>query len=284
MWSSITHYHRPASVNTALRLLARASPRTAALAGGTWLVAQRDPAVRDVVDLSGLRLAYIERRVRRLRLGAMTRLQSLITSPQIHELADGLLAEAARRDAPRAIRNVATLGGTLVAGDSTSEVLLALLALEAQVVIRAPDRRVVSAEAFLGNRTSYLPRSGLVIEIVVPLPSAGSVAAFAEISRTPRDRPIVNAAAVVLRQGSTCRAARLVLGGVAPSPIRLPAVETWLVGKALGDGVLPRLARDVSAAVSPPSDTRASAEYRQAMAGVVVTRALREAWTRAREE
>ncbi len=59
MWSSLEHYHRPASLNTALRLLARSSPRTAALAGGTWLVARRDPEVRDVVDLSALRLAYI---------------------------------------------------------------------------------------------------------------------------------------------------------------------------------------------------------------------------------
>lgn len=280
MWSSLVHYHRPATVNTALRLLARKSLRTAPLAGGTWLVAQRDPEIEDVVDLSALNLAYLEQRGQRLRLGAMTNLQSLIASPMINTLANGLLAEAARRHAPRATRNVATLGGTLVAGESISEVLLALLALEAQVVIRTPARQVVSAEAFLDNRSRYLPRTGLIVEVVVPLLSANSGAAFAEISRTPRDRPVVNVAAVVQRKGHACRAARLALGGVALNPIRLPAVEASLSGKRLDDDVLNRIAHDLSAAVRPPSDARASAEYRREMAGVVTARALREAWAR----
>jgi carbon-monoxide dehydrogenase medium subunit len=268
-------------VGDALRLLARPDWHSVPLAGGTWLVAQRDPAVEAVVDLSALNLAFIEWRGRRLRLGAMTHLQSLVASPQTRRLANGLLAEAARHAAPRAIRNVATLGGTLVSGRSASEIALALLALDAQVVIRAPARRAVSLDAFLIHRAEYLPATGLILEVVVPPIPTHAGAALAEINRTPRDRAIVNAAALVARKGDVCRMARLALGGVAPDPIRLPSVEAMLIGQVLEQDLLARIAHDVSAAIDSPSDARASAEYRREMAGVVAARALRQAWERA---
>ncbi len=70
MWSSIVDYRRPRRVGDALHLLARPDRRSVPLAGGTWLIAQRDPTVEAVVDLRALNLAFVERRGRRLRLGA----------------------------------------------------------------------------------------------------------------------------------------------------------------------------------------------------------------------
>lgn len=284
MWSSLVRYHRPTQVGVALRLLARRSPRTVPLAGGTWLVARRDPTVEAVVDLTRLNLAFIEPQGDWLRLGAMTNLQSLIASPEVRALAGGLLAEAVRRSAPRAIRNVATLGGTLVIGEPTSEVALALLALDAQVVIRTPTRRMVSLDAFLAHRTEHLPPAGLIVEVFVPLSPKNLGVALTEVSRTPCDRPIVNAAVLVSRQGDVCHVVRLALGGVAPHPLRLPAVEAMLTGSTPNDELLAAIAQTVSGAVTPATDTRASAEYRREMAGVVAARALRQAWAQIQEE
>jgi hypothetical protein len=99
MWSSLKEYHRPASIHSALRLLGRDQVHTAPLAGGTWLVARRDPSIQAVVDISGLDLAFIAKSTRRLRLGAMTTLQTLAEHPQIQEVAGGMLARAIRRRA-----------------------------------------------------------------------------------------------------------------------------------------------------------------------------------------
>lgn len=280
MWSSLAKYHRPTSVRDALRLLARTTPRTVPLAGGTRLVVEREPTVEAVVDLSGLDLAFVEQRGHHVRLGAMTTLQTLSTDPTVAALANGMLAEAAHRSAPRAIRNVATLGGTLAAGWPTCELTLALLVLDAQLVIRAQTRRTVSLAAFLSDRARYLSPAGLITEVRSPVPE-NSGAALAEISRTPRDRSIVNAAALVFRGDGARPGARLALGGVAPDPVRLPAVEAMLSGSALDGDWLTRIAQETSAAVNPPADSRASAEYRREMAGIVATRALREAWQRA---
>jgi probable selenate reductase FAD-binding subunit len=284
MWSSVVDYRRPKRVGDALHLLARPDRRSVPLAGGTWLIAQRDPTVKAVVDLRALNLAFIERRGRRLRLGAMTTLQSLIASPQAQTLTDGLLAEAARRSAPRAIRNVATLGGTLIAGGNTSEIALALLVLDAQVMIRAPARRVVSLAAFLTHRAEYLPATGLILEVVTPSVPTHAAAVLAEVNHTPRDRALVNAAALIARKGNVCRAARLALGGIAPEPTRLPSIEAALIGQELDQDVLARVAHEVTAAIDPPADARTSADYRREMAGVVAARALHEAWQRAEEE
>lgn len=278
----LSEYHRPANLATALRLLARPTPRTVPLAGGAWLVARRDPSIQAVVDLSGLNLAFVRKSARRMRLGAMTTLQTLVAHPFVRELAGGLLAEAARRSAVLAIRNIATLGGTLVVGDATSAVLLALLALEGRVVIRSPIGREVGLAAFLADRPAYLPPQALVTEVYLPTPPARAGAALAEISRMPADRPIVNAAAVLQRVGHICRSACLALGGVAPRPIRLPEVEALVTSQRIDDALLAQAAEAVAASVHPLSDARASAEYRREMASVAAVRALRQAWEQAK--
>jgi CO/xanthine dehydrogenase FAD-binding subunit len=284
MLPHLSEYHRPTDLAEALRLLTRPTPCTVPLAGGAWLVARRDPSIHAVVDLSSLNLAFVKKSARRVRMGAMTTLQTLVDHPHIQELAGGLLAEAAQRSAPPAIRNVATLGGTLVVDDATSEVLLALLVLEGRAVIRSPIGRGVELEAFLADHVAHLPPYALITEVYLPTPPAGAGAALAEISRTPGDRPIVNAAALVVRRGRVCHSARLALGGTAAYPIRLPDLEAMLPYQRFDADLLARASQAISAVLEPAGDFRASAEYRRQMAAVVAARALQQAWEQAGEE
>ncbi len=278
MWTSLREYHRPSNVGAALRLLARPSLRTVPLAGGAWLVARCDPSVQAVVDLSNLNLAFVTKRDQRLQIGAMTTLQSLVKHPLVQEFGGGLLAKASQRSAPLSIRNVATLGGTLAVGEAASEALLALLVLDAELVIRSPQARTLTLEAFLTSRGEHLPPQALITEVCLPPLPPGSGSSLAEISLTPRDRPIVNAAAVVLRRGDPLDMVRLALSGVAPDPVRLPELEAMLMHQPFESELLMRAAEALSGMIDPPDDFRASAAYRRAMAGVVVERALRRAW------
>jgi CO/xanthine dehydrogenase FAD-binding subunit len=235
------------------------------------------------VDLSALNLAFLETRGGRMWLGAMTTLQSLASQPSVGALAGGLLAEAARRSAPRAIRNMATLGGALVVGGPVDEVVLSLLAMEAHVNLRTPTRQTTPLEAFLASRSTIMPDGGLIAEVVLPGVLAKAGGALAGVGSTPRDRPIVNAAVVVVRRGVVIKSVHLALGGVAPVPVRLPSVEAALAGVRLDEATIEEAARSVSERVTPETDWRASAAYRREMAGVVAARALRQAWDRAAE-
>ncbi|MCC7355458.1 MAG: xanthine dehydrogenase family protein subunit M, partial [Anaerolineae bacterium] len=86
---------------------------------------------------------------------------------------------------------------------------------------------------------------------------------------------------VALDETGACREARIVLGAVAPTPIRAPAAEAALRDRRLTDGVLAEAAQQAAAASRPISDIRASAEYRRHLVGVLAKRAVRAAWMRA---
>ena len=65
--------------------------------------------------------------------------------------------------------------------------------------------------------------------------------------------------------------------GVANRPLRIKQAEALLNGRAVTGALIVEAGRAVSAAVSPPDDIHASAEYRRALAGTLTERALMRA-------
>ncbi|MCA9972303.1 MAG: FAD binding domain-containing protein [Anaerolineales bacterium] len=233
-------YHRPKTLDEALRLLAR--PGAAPLAGGTRLVpALGETTVRDAVDLQAVGLTDIDVTEAAVTLGAMLRLQTLAADDRLPPL----LRQMARREGPNTTRHAATLGGAIATADWESELFAALLVHEAVVTVRtAAETRTLpladwSAAALAGG--------GLVT--AVTLRSGGQTAAE-RVARTPADRPIV---AAVARQDAAGRL-HLALCGVAKRPI--------LVAPDAVDGL------------TPPADFRGSSAYRLEMARLLSRRVL----------
>jgi carbon-monoxide dehydrogenase medium subunit len=115
------------------------------------------------------------------------------------------------------------------------------------------------------------------VEAMVPVPAAGARAALAAVARTPSDSPIVLAAAALEVEGGRCGSARLALGGVAPTAVRLAEVEEMMAGQPLSEELIGAAAARVGDRLDPTGDFRGSVEYRRAMACVLSERALREA-------
>jgi CO/xanthine dehydrogenase FAD-binding subunit len=124
----------------------------------------------------------------------------------------------------------------------------------------------------------------LVTEAVVPVlaPHSGSVY-LKFLPRTADDYATVGVAATVTLDpaSGTCRDCRIAMGCVASTPVRAPEAEALVRGQRL----TPELARDAGVlaqrVTDPLSDARGSADYKRAMAGVFVRRALERAWQRA---
>jgi xanthine dehydrogenase iron-sulfur cluster and FAD-binding subunit A len=70
--------------------------------------------------------------------------------------------------------------------------------------------------------------------------------------------------------------ARITLGAVAPTIVRAEAAEASLLGRPLSDAAIAEAAALAMQAARPIDDLRASADYRRAMVGVLVERALRQ--------
>jgi carbon-monoxide dehydrogenase medium subunit len=262
-------YYRPATLAEALALLRREKVRTVPLAGGTGLVPTLGRRAEAVVDLQDLGLDTLAVEGDHLRIGAMVRLQQLIEAPE----AGPFLARAAHAEGPRNLRNAATIGGTVAGAAPSSELLIALLILDAEVSLRLPDPTTVSLDRFLDSPGQMLD-GGLISAVTALAPAAAPLVAMERVARTPKDRPIVAVAARLERSGDLCSGACLALAGVASRPIRLPKVEDKLKGQPFNTELVELAATAVASAIEPASDFRASAEYRREMAVVLTRRAL----------
>ena len=96
------------------------------------------------------------------------------------------------------------------------------------------------------------------------------------------DIAIVGAAVRVTMDGDTCTDARVVLGAVAPTAVRVPDAEAALIGSSLDEAALAEVAAAASAAANPINDKRGTIEYRVQVAGVLAKRAAVLAAERAR--
>jgi len=275
-------YHRPTSVEEALTLLQRPSVRTVPLAGGTTLVGNPDPGIQAVVDLQSLPLVDIQQDAQRLSLGAMVRVQTLVEHPLVRQLAGGFLSRGARESATLLTRNVATVGGCVASGDEVDPLLLTLLVLKAVVVLAAPEPLDQPLDQFLDEREALLGRGALITQVLIPQPVGRLGTALFKVSRTPADRPILNAAAgLAVDDDGVCQTAAVVVGGLGPRPTRLRHLESALVGTSLDAEAVREATSQAELPGDAPTDARASGAYRLEVAPVLLHRLLNAAWHQA---
>jgi CO/xanthine dehydrogenase FAD-binding subunit len=196
-----------------------------------------------------------------VKIGAMTRLSALALS--------GVepLAAAAGAVADPEIRAQATVGGNLCAPPalefSRGDLQAALIAADARVrSAGAGGERSEPVETFLaGQRTQ--PRLVLAVELAPP-----RRAVFVSQRRPHAHSYAVMSVACAEADGSL----RIAAGGVAPTAVRLTAVEG-----ALADGAARReAAASAIEGVDPPDDALASGWYRRQVLPTLVTRALEQ--------
>ena len=281
-------YHRPATLDEALALLAEHGGEAKPLAGGQSLIPAMNfrlarPAV--LVDLNRVaELGYVRAGRDGLQIGAMTRQRAVERSDAVRSAAP-LLAEAMPFIAHPQIRNRGTVGGSLAHADPAAELPAVMLALEARFRARGPrgERWIPAGEFFTGILETALGPDELLLEVVVPKSPARTGYAFAELARRRGDYALVGVAArVTLDRRGRCQAARITLFSVGDGPVLAAAAAAMLDGQEPSPEAI-RAAADAAAQrdIDPPSDIHASAAYRRRLAAVLTRRALARAVERA---
>lgn len=278
-------YVAPANVEEALDVLAEHGEDAKVLAGGQSLVPllnYRLARPRVIVDVNALPLDGVSLAEDRVRIGALTRHATLEDAAGLAG-ACPLLGEAAALIGNVRVRTLGTLGGSLAHGDPAAELPLAMVALDARVgVARRDGRRTIGAgDFFTGYLRTALAADELVTDVELsPMPHAGW--AMEEFSRRAGDFAIVAVAALVRLDGrGRVEDARIALGGVGPTPLRVAAAEDVLRGTEPRAEHIARAADVARDAVRPESDAFVSAAYRRLLAGVLARRALTRAVARA---
>jgi CO/xanthine dehydrogenase FAD-binding subunit len=115
---------------------------------------------------------------------------------------------------------------------NASDIAPALIALGAKI---RTTKRVLTAEDFFSAgvmNTSRLEEGELVVEIEVPKPASGSRQDFIKFAlRKSHDFPVVSVAVLLNMNGDKVDSVRIVLGAVAPVPLRMKDIEDFLQGK-----------------------------------------------------
>ena len=271
-------YCRPQTLRDALVLLSE-NGGSKIVAGGTDLLVERPGGVECLVDVSSLALGYILPEGRGLRIGALTTIEGI---KGCEELVGPLrvLREAASLFGHRNVRNLATVGGNICSAIPSADMAPPLMALDSVALIASVrgERRLPLEDFFVFVRENALEGDEMLVEVQVPPQPPRTGVAFAKVGRTSVDIALVNVA-VRLTMGADggCREARIVLGSVAPTPMRCKKAEGLLVGRKLDEALIDEAAQAVSEEISPISDVRSSAEYRRDASRVLSKRCMGEA-------
>jgi len=278
-------YHRPSSVADALAILQAHDGRARVLAGGQSLMPMlnmrlwRPAALVDINEIDDLDHVTVDGE--RTIVGALVRYSTLERS-EVLAARLPLLVEMVGHIGDRQVRNRGTVGGAVVQADPTGEVVLACQVLGATVVVQGVSgpRRIPATELYDGSYSTVLAPDEMVS--AVEFERAPRHHAFGEICRKHNDFAVVSVAVCGDRAADgTWHDVRIGLGGVADTALRLTEAEVLLNGTRLEDRDIATAAALALEAIDPPSDIRASAEYRRHLTPIQIERVLRDLRSRA---
>src|SRR5262245_45716396 len=167
-------YHRPSSLDEALKLLKTHGDEAKILSGGMSLLPMmklRLASVAHVVDLGRIPgLDYIKEEKGALRIGAMTR-QAALERSEIVRAKYPILADAVPLIADPLVRNRGTIGGNVANGDPGNDQPAIMIALGATYVVRgAKERTIAAGEFYQGLYATALQPGEILTEIRIPAP------------------------------------------------------------------------------------------------------------------
>lgn len=274
-------YHRPSSVAEAVQMLGNGDAK--ALAGGHSLIpamnlrlAQPGTLV-DIGRLDELKGIHVS--------GSMLSIGALSTHAQIAASADvkthaPALAQAASIVGDPQVRNWGTLGGNIAHADPASDPPTVILAYGATIHTQSASgaRTIHANDFFLDLFTTALDAGELITRVEIPS-QAGKKSAYVKMAHPASRYAVVGVCVVLGVEGGRCSSATVAIGGAVPKATRSPGAEAALTGSSLDaaalDAAAQALMNDISGDVM--GDIYAAADYRKAMAGVYLKRAVKAA-------
>lgn len=267
----------PASLAEALALMADGATRGLPLAGGTDLMVQWESGARPVparvIDVKNLaELREVSESPDGVVIGAGVTHAGLRRSPVVQRWVPAL-AEAAATVGGGQIQAMGTIAGSIANASPAGDLAPTLLASDASVVVASVrgERRMPLSAFILGYRKIDLAPDELIVRFIVPAKTDNGREAFRKLG--PRAAQaiskIMGSYRGEVRDGVVTKFS-VALGSVAPTAIRLPAVEQAVIGRKLDAATLDEAERIAAATVKPITDIRSTAAYRTWVSGRLI--------------
>ena len=281
-------YLEPTSIAEACALLKQHGSDAKVFAGGAHMTILMKQGlyqpkalvnIKRIPELKGIQFKSGEG----LIIGALVTHRELETSPLVQEKFP-VLCEAEREVANIRVRNMGTVGGNLASGEPLTDLAQIFIALDGKLKIMGPsgERTIPVEELFLDFYTTSLADDEIITQVVLPpLPPKSGIEYIRFSSSSVVDKPSAGVAARVTLDKEAVQVARIVLGCVGPTPVRARKAEILITGKKLAPESIAEAGRIALQECSPTSDLRGSEQYKRAIVGTLVKRALAAAHQKA---
>ncbi len=288
MYPASFDYHTPGSVQEAISLLGKLRDDAKLLAGGHSLIPMMKLRLAQPKHLIDLRkvpgLAGIREDAGSIALGAMTT-HWQVESSKLLQAKIPVVSDAAGMIGDPQVRNLGTIGGSLAHADPAADMPAVMIALGAEFVIEgARGRRTVKVDDFFkGLMMTAVGPDEILAEIRVPVPPAGSGAAYLKFPHPASRFAVVGVCAALTVDGKgICTKAGVGVTGAGTRAMRAKGVEAGLAGKALDQAAIEAAAAKAADGVDVQADLQGSAEYKAHLLRVHARRAIEAALGRAK--
>lgn len=279
MWPTQFEYERASSVDDAL---AKLSGDAKVLAGGHSLI----PAMKlrlsqpgKLIDIGRIDSLKGISANGSLSIGATSTHAEIAASSDVASMCSAL-AEACGQVGDPQVRNFGTLGGNIAHADPASDPPTVLVACDATINLQSSggSRSVKATDFFIDLFATDLQDDELVTGIEVANLSSKKMA-YVKFSHPASGYALVGVCVVLDMNGNHCKSASVAVGGATVNAMRCPGAEAALAGNALNQQTIDAAAKAIVADIADKTmgDTIYSEEYRTAMAGVYLKRAIASA-------
>jgi carbon-monoxide dehydrogenase medium subunit len=277
-------YHRPRDLASALGVLTEHGDEARVIAGGHSLIPMmklRMAAVghlvdlQDIAELKGIRVAG-----GRIEIGAMATQAELIAHEGLAQAAP-ILREAALQIADPQVRYLGTLGGNVANGDPGNDMPGLLQCLGASYHLQGPDgaREVPAREFYEAAYMTARADDEILAKVSFAAPKGGY--AYEKQKRKIGDYATAAAAVLIEKAGGKVGRASVAMTNLADTPVWSEAAGAALCGTACDAAAVAAAVAAMQAGIEPVGDNRGPVEFKRHVAGVILARAIRRAWSRA---
>ncbi|MBU1055715.1 MAG: FAD binding domain-containing protein [Proteobacteria bacterium] len=272
------HIFLPQSLNELWQIFAE-YPGAKVFGGGTdlfvWMRSRRiDPET--IIGLERIdELCGVYETADGVRIGAATTHEIMLENPVIKSMFP-VLTQALKTLGSPHIRHVATIGGNIMTASPAGDTLPPLYVLGAKVeLLSAQGLRCLPLDAFIrGPGQTVLETGEILSAVIISRPSEITFQYFEKVGlRDAMACAVASLAAVIgFLESGRIESARFAWGSVGPTVIRLPEIESVLVGQPLDKQHMKALIPLVRERLFPITDIRAGADYRRLVAGNLLLR------------
>lgn len=281
MFAASFDYHRPRTVDEAIKLLREVKGARVLAGGHSLLPAMKlrlaSPAA--LIDISRIKeLSGINSANNGLQIGALTTHADVARSEAVRK-ACPVLAQTAGIIGDLQVRNRGTIGGSIAHADPGADYPTIMLLLGAKFTAAdgKGQREIAAEDFFVDLFTTSLKPGELLTSVNIPAMDSAARAVYHKHRHPASAFAVVGVAVLLTVKSGKCADVRIAIGGATAVAVRAKAAEQALTGQEPNDANVARAAAAVAGSLKDPlSDLYASGEFRVHLATVMTKRALKE--------